>query len=188
MSAFPVHSLQTAPERSKPALAALQSAFGFIPNIAGAMSTSPVLIDSLVGLFGNVHRGSFSEAQIQTLLLTNAVTNGAAWAVAFHSFLALKEGLEPAEVAAIRSGRAPKDAKLAALSTLARTLIEKRGHLDDLDKGRFLAAGFGPDHLLEVVAVVAASTITNYTASVTRPPVEPTFQPHSWTAQPLAQG
>lgn len=32
-----------------------------IPNIAGAMSTSPVLIGSLVGLFQKVHGGSFSE-------------------------------------------------------------------------------------------------------------------------------
>lgn len=181
MSAFPVHSLETAPEKSKPALEALQSAFGFIPNIAGAMSTSPVLINSLVGLFGNVHGGSFSEAEIQTLLLTNAVTNGATWAVAFHSFLALKEGVSQGDVDAIRSRRPPQDARLAALSTLARTLIEKRGHLDRTDQEGFLSAGFGPDRLLEVVAVVAASTITNYTANITEPPVEPTFQPHAWT-------
>ena len=46
-----------------------------IPNIVGAMATSPVLINSLVGLFGNVHGGSFTEAQVQTVLLTDAVTN-----------------------------------------------------------------------------------------------------------------
>lgn len=186
MSAFPIHILETAPEKSKPALQALQSAFGFIPNIAAAMATSPVLINSLVALFGNVHGGSFSEPQIQTLLLTNAVTNGAAWAVAFHSFLALKEGLTAADVEAIRHGRAPVDPGLAALSRLARTLIEQRGRLSEPDKAAFLAAGFGPDHLLEVVAVVAASTITNYTASVTLPPLETAFQPYTWTAAQAA--
>jgi alkylhydroperoxidase family enzyme len=181
MPVFPVHSLESAPENSKPALRALQSAFGFIPNIAGAMSTSPVLINSLVGLFGNVHGGSFSEPQIQILLLTNAVTNAAPWAVAFHSFLALKEGIEPADVAAIRSGQAPKDPKLAALSILAKTLIEKRGRLTSQDVARFIAMGFGHDHLLEVVAVVSASTITNYTASIAEPQLEPAFQLHAWS-------
>lgn len=180
MHTFPVNSIESAPETSRPALEALRSAFGFVPNIAGAMSTSPVLINSLVGLFGNVHAGSFTEQQIQTLLLTNAVTNRAAWAVAFHSFLALKEGLAAEDVDAIRDGHSPKDPKLAALSVLAKTLIEKRGHIDEQDEDRFLAQGFGPDHLLEVVAVVAASTITNYTASVTNPPLEPAFQPHAW--------
>jgi AhpD family alkylhydroperoxidase len=164
------------------ALRQLQSTFGMLPNIIDAMSTSPVLINSLVGLFHNVHGGSFTEAQVQTILLTDAVTNRCAWAVAFHTALALKEGLDPADVEAIREGRLPKDNKLAALSALAKTLIEKRGRPDDQDVDRLLAAGFGKDHTLEVIAAVAASTITNYTGSVTKTPLEPAFQAHAWAA------
>ena len=180
MTNFPVHTMESAPERSKPALQQLQSAFGMIPNIAGAMATSPVLISSLVGLFGNVHGGSFTEAQVQTVLLTDAVTNACTWAVAFHTALALKEGIDPADVQAIREGRLPRDRKLAALSALARTMIEKRGRLDDEDVDRFIAAGFGKDHALEVIAIVAASTITNYTGGVTKTPLEAPFQAHAW--------
>lgn len=151
-----------------------------IPNIAGAMATSPVLINSLVGLFENVHGGGFTEAQIQTVLLTDAVTNASTWAVAFHTVLALKEGIDPADVRAIREGRSPKDGKLAALSALAKTMIEKRGRLDDQNVDRFIAAGFGKDHALEVIAIVAASTITNYTGSITKTPLEAAFQAHAW--------
>jgi AhpD family alkylhydroperoxidase len=172
--------MESAPERSKPALQQLQSAFGMIPNIAGAMATSPVLINSLVGLFGNVHGGRFTEPQIQTVLLTDAVVNACTWAVAFHTALALKEGIDPADVQAIREGRLPKDGKLAALSVLARRMIEKRGRLDDQDVDQFIAAGFGKGHALEVIAIVAASTITNYTGSVTKPPLEAPFQAHAW--------
>ena len=68
-----------------------------IPNVVGAMATSPVLIASLVGLFQKVHGGDFSEEQIQVLLLTNAVTNSCSWAVTFHTFLALKECMYPAD-------------------------------------------------------------------------------------------
>lgn len=182
MTTFPVHTIESAPERSKPALEQLQAAFGMIPNLVGAVSTSPVLINSLVGLFGNVHGGSFTEAQVQTLLLTNAVTNQSPWAVAFHTALALKEGLDPADVQAIRERRLPKDSQHAALSLLARTLIEKRGRLDDRDLDQFLAAGFGKDLALEVIAAVAASTITNYAGGVTNPPLEAPFQAHAWAA------
>jgi alkylhydroperoxidase family enzyme len=180
MTNFPVHTIESAPEGSKEALRQLQSAFGMIPNILGAIATSPVLINSLVGLFGNVHHGSFTEAQVQVVLLTDAVTNASTWAVAFHTALALKEGIDAADVEAIRQGRPPKDAKFAALSTLAKTLIEKRGRLSDADVDRFLAAGFAKDQVLEVIAAVAASTITNYTGSVTKPPVEAPFQAHVW--------
>jgi alkylhydroperoxidase family enzyme len=182
MTNFPVHTVESAPDRSKPALRQLQSAFGMIPNIVGVMATSPVLINSLVGLFGNVHGGSFTEAQVQVVLLTDAVTNASTWAVAFHSTLALKEGIDAADVQAIRDGRLPKDSKFAALSALAKTMIEKRGRLDDQDVERFLAAGFDKDHLLEVIAAVAASTITNYTGSITKPPLEVPFQAHAWAA------
>jgi alkylhydroperoxidase family enzyme len=181
MTNFPVHTMESAPERSKPALQQLQSAFSMIPNLIGAMSTSSILINSLVGLFGNVHGGSFTEAQVQTVLLTDAVTNASTWAVAFHTTLALKEGIDPAGVQAIREGRLPKDSKFAALSALAKAMIEKRGRLGDQDADRFLAAGFGKDHLLEVIAAVAASTITNYTGSITKPPLDPPFQAHAWT-------
>jgi alkylhydroperoxidase family enzyme len=180
MTNFPVYTIDSAPERSKPALKQLQSAFGMIPNILGAMATSPVLINSLVGLFGNVHGGSFTEAQVQTVLLTDAVTNASTWAVAFHTALALKEGIDPADVQAIRDGRLPKDSKLAALSALAKTMIEKRGRLSDQDLDRFIAAGFGKDHALEVIGIVAASTITNYAGSITKPPLEAPFQAHAW--------
>src|SRR5580704_8347088 len=180
MTDFPVHTLDSAPERSKPALRQLQSAFGMIPNITGVMATSPLLINSLVGLFAHVHSGFFTEAQVQTILLTDAVTNASTWAVAFHTALALKEGIDAADVQAIREHRLPKDGKLAALSALAKTMIEKRGRLDDQDIDRFIAAGFGKDHLLEVIAIVAASTITNYTASITKTPLEAPFQAHAW--------
>ena len=180
MTKFPIHTMESAPGRSQPAMRQLQSAFGMVPNLIGAMSTSPILIDSLVGLFGKVHGGSFTEAQVQIVLLTDAVTNASSWAVALHTTLALKEGIDPADVQAIREGRLPRDSKYAALSALAKTMIEKRGRLSDEDVNRFRAAGFGKDHLLEVIAAVAASTITNYTGNITRPPLDGPFQEHAW--------
>jgi hypothetical protein len=44
--------------------------------------------------------------------------------VAFYSVLALKQGLDPADVRAIRERRTPKEPRYAALSVFARNLIE----------------------------------------------------------------
>lgn len=182
MSDYPIYSIASAPEQARPALQQLRDALGFLPNVAGAMAGSPVLLNGFIGLFQLVHAGSLSEAQLQTLLLTNAVTNASPWPVAFHSALALQQGVSAADIEAMRRGLSPRDPKLGALSTLARTLIEKRGHLTPSDRERFAAAGFSPEQALEVIAVVAASTITNYTASVTQPPIEPEFERHVWEA------
>jgi alkylhydroperoxidase family enzyme len=180
MSQFPVYTIESAPEASKPSLREVQVRFGGIPNLAGAMSMSPVLIKAFVPIFDQVHGGSFTEAQIQVVLLTDAVTNASAWAVALHTALGLKAGVDPKDIEAIRAGRSPADAKIGALSTLARTMIEKRGKIGDQDIQRFLAAGFTRELLLEVITIVAASTITNYTGSVTQPPVEKWLEPHAW--------
>jgi alkylhydroperoxidase family enzyme len=182
MITFPVHTLETAPEASKAALGGLKAGFGFVPNIAGAMSTSPVLINCLAALFQNIHSGSFTEPQIQIVLLTNAVKNASEWAIAFHTYLALQQGVPAADVEAIRDGRLPADPKAGALSRLARTLIETRGRIPEGGVEAFLAAGFDKDQLLEVIAIVAASTITNYTGSVTRPLIEAPFDAHKWKA------
>ena len=180
MSQFTVYDIDDAPEKSRPVLRSLKEAFGFVPNIAGAMAGSPTLINGFISVFQNAHSGSFSEAQIQVLLLTNAVTNACNWAVAFHTHLALQQGISPEDVKAIRVGLLPRDAKHAALSKLARRLIERRGHVEEARLQVFLDAGFTREQVLEVILVASASTITNYVGTVALPPLEEAFEQHAW--------
>ena len=142
MSIFEVQTIDRAPEGSRAPLAKLQQVFGMVPNVAGVIANSPALANIFVPLFAGVHGGTFSEAEIQTLLLTNAVTNSCAWAVAFHSYLALQAGLAPVDVQAIRERRAPHEPRCAALSVYARSLIDERGHVGDAAVAAFLSAGF----------------------------------------------
>jgi alkylhydroperoxidase family enzyme len=72
------------------------------------------------------------------------------------------------------------DKRYAALSTLAKALIEKRGHLSDQDLDSFIAAGFTKEQVMEVIAIVAASTITNYAGTIANPPLEDPFRRHAW--------
>ena len=182
MSTYRIHSIESAPEKSKSSLRGLKGAFGIIPNIAGIMAASPALLNGFVGVFREVHAGSFTEGQIQALLLTNAVTNRSAWPVAFHSALALKEGVTAADVQAIRERRAPAEPKLAALSALTRALIDGRGKVDARALDAFRAAGFGDEQVLEILAVLAASTMTNYASNIAEPALEEMFQTHAWSA------
>ena len=71
---YQIHSIETVPEKSKPLLELFTQAIGFVSNLAAAIANSPVLANSLLGFFKNGHGGSFTEAEVQVLLLTNAVT------------------------------------------------------------------------------------------------------------------
>lgn len=182
MHTYRIHTIESAPEKSRPALQGLEQAFGIVPNLAATMAESPVLLGGFVGAFGNFHGGTFSGAQKQVLLLSNAVANTCAWAVAFHSAMALKEGVDPEHVRAIREGRLPADAVLAALSRFTRALIETRGHVGKNDIAVFTAAGFGPDQVLEVIAGLAVSVMANYAGNITHPDLEAPFQSQAWKA------
>jgi AhpD family alkylhydroperoxidase len=184
MHNYRVHTIESAPEASRPSLQGLQQAVGLVPNLAATMAESPTLVNGFVGALVNFQKGSFTGAQRQAILLTNAVVNRCAWAVAFHSTAARKEGVDPGDIQAIREGRLPGDRKLAALSTLARTLVEKRGHLDDRDLDAFGDAGFTPEQVLEVIAGLAASVMANYAGNITRPPLEEPFRAQAWTPAP----
>lgn len=180
MTTYQVHTIASAPEKSKPSLEQLQQAFGVLPNIAAVIANSPKLINSLVGLFQQVHSRGLTEPENQIVLLTDAVTNSSRYAVAFHTALAIQQGISAEETDAIREGRLPADRRFAALSSLAKTLIERRGHLSEQELDAFTAAGFTNEQVLEVIAIVAASTITNYAGTIADPPLEDPFRPYAW--------
>jgi AhpD family alkylhydroperoxidase len=179
---YRVHTIESAPEKARPSLEGLKKALGLVPNLAATMAESPTLVNGFFGAFGNFLTGSFTGAERQVLLLTNAVTNSCPWAVAFHSTAALREGVTNADVQAIRERRLPGAPRLAALSALTRALIEKRGHLDARELEAFAGAGFRPDQALEAIAGLAISVMANYAGNITNPPLDGPFAAQVWNS------
>ncbi|MEU4243901.1 carboxymuconolactone decarboxylase family protein [Actinoplanes sp. NPDC026619] len=183
MTNYPIHTINTAPDYAKQPIAVLEEAFGFIPAAAAAMANSAPLINSFFSAFGHFRGdGTFSAAERQVLLLTNAVTNNCGWAVAFHTLEALADGVPAAEVDRIRRRGLPEDPRFGALSALTRALIGQRGHLDQAQTADFLAAGFDRDQVLEVITGVAISTMSNHAATVADLPLEDQLRAHAWDA------
>jgi alkylhydroperoxidase family enzyme len=183
MTSYPMHTVDTAPDAAKAPLTVLRETFGFVPGAAAVMAGSPVLLNSFFSAFGHFRGGgTFTPAERQVLLLSNAVANASEWAVAFHSLEALADGVPPEAVEALRRGERPGDPRLAALATLTTAYLEKRGHLDESDVEAFTSAGFSGEQVLEVITGAAISAMTNYAANVARPPLEPVLEPHAWTA------
>ncbi len=181
MTRHQIHTVDTADEAAKEALDALESAFGFVPAGAGLMANSPALINTFFSAFGHFRGGgTFGAAERQVLLLSNAVANRSEWAVAFHTLESIQDGVEPAVVEAIRRGEVPPNERMAALSAFTRSLIEKRGHVDDAEVRAFKAAGFTEAQVFEVLTGVAISAMTNYSADLAKPPLEDAVRPHAW--------
>src|SRR5215204_377340 len=142
MTIYEVQTLETAPQKSRGAMQRLKSSAGMIPNLAAIMSTSPTLIEAFVTLREIYQAGTLAAREREALGLANAIENGCEWCVAFHSFVALKVGVDGEAVRDLREGREPGDARLRALTRLTQRLIATRGKLAGGDLDAFLSAGF----------------------------------------------
>lgn len=180
LDTFRIHTLDTAPEPSRPGLQGLKQAIGFVPNVAATMAESPVLLNAFMASFGSFHGSGFDEREKQVILLTNAVTINCGWTVAFHSTVALKVGVNAGDVAAIRDGELPSEPKLAALSRLAKCLVEAHGCVSADDLASFTTAGYTMRQALDIVAGIGISTMAALVGNMARTPVEAPLQAQRW--------
>jgi uncharacterized peroxidase-related enzyme len=181
MSIYEVHTVDTAPEESKPLLRNLKGAIGMIPNLAAAMAESPELLKGFLTIRQIFYGGTFTPGEIQVLALSNALENGCRYCVAFHSTMALKEGVDNDTVEALRAGRSPQEPRLQALSNFSRALVRHRGHVTEDDLQQFLAAGYSKAQALEVVLGVAVSVLPNFAHHLTQCAVDEPFRAQAWT-------
>ena len=186
MSLYEVHTIHTAPQGSKPLLQSLQGALGMIPNLAASMAESPELLSGFLTIRQIFYGGTFTPGEIQVLALTNAFENGCRYCMAFHSTLALKEGVSKEVVEALRAGRSPKEPKLSALSEFSRALVKQRGHVSDDELQRLFAAGYSKAQALEVVLGVAVSILPNFAHHMTQCPLDGAFSAHAWDSTATA--
>ena len=186
MSIYEVHTVETAPEGSKPSLRSLQGAIGMIPNLAAAMSESPELLKGFLSIRQIFYGGTFSPGEIQVLALTNAFENGCRYCMALHSAFALEAGVSREAVEALRAGLSPQEPTLKALSEFSRALVKRRGHVGDAELQELLAAGYSKAQALEVVLGVAVSILPNFAHHITQCPVDGAFSAHAWAATDAA--
>jgi uncharacterized peroxidase-related enzyme len=186
MTTYNVYTIESAPEAAKPALQKLKDKVGLIPNLAGAMSESPTLIEAFVALREIYQNGSFSPIEREVISLSNAVANRCGWCVAAHSTFAHKANTPPEVVEALRTGQPPVEPRLKALSEFARKMTITRGQLNEAELKGFLAAGYSKAQALEVIVGVAVSVLANYANHLADAPLDEFLQPQAWSVSLLS--
>jgi len=179
---FSLHTQDSAPTASKPLLAQVESTFGFVPNLTATLAESPAALAGYLQLSGAIEQhAALSPQQQQIVMLAVSETNGCDYCVAAHSLIAGMAQVPAETVATLRECGDLTDPKEAALAKFARGVIERRGWVPEADQEAFLAAGFTRRQLLDVVAIVALKTLSNYANHLAHTPLDPAFEAHRWT-------
>ncbi len=182
MTTFPLHSSETAPEGSKPILAAAQKKFGFVPNLIRVMAEAPAAVKAYTTIMDIFEGTSLSNAEKQTVLLSASLVNECDYCMAAHSTMATMKGVPADIIDALRSGTTLPDTKLDALAVLTRSVVETRGWPSEAAKEAFFAAGYGASEYLEVIVGVTVKTLSNYANHAADTPLDIAFQTHKWAA------
>lgn len=177
---FPLHDERTAPEAARDALAATRRNFGMIPNLERVMAWAPPLLAAYSTAWDLFDTTSLTPVERQVVYQTANFENDCAYCVPWHTYLAKRAGMAPADVDALRSGAVLSDPKLEALRVFARQLIHTRGKVAEAELATFLSAGFGARQALEVVLGLAIKTMSNFTNSIAGTPLDPAVARFAW--------
>ncbi len=178
--AFPLLDESTAPAASLEALATTKKNFGMIPNVEKVMALSPQLLSGYAHMWDLFETTTFTPIERQVVYMTANFENECNYCVPWHTMLAKKAGMEPSEVAALRSGAPLSDPKLEALRGFARALIANRGKASEADLRVFFNAGYSNVQALEVILGLSIKLISNYTNSIAGTPLDPEVEKLRW--------
>ena len=180
MSRLTLHTVDTAPEASRPFVEKALANNGFLPNLIGVLANSPQALEMYMTVSGINAKTSLTLAEREVVQITAARIHGCDFCVAGHTAVALKKAQLPTEtVRALQQGNPTGDAKLDAVAEFAKAVIATRGAVDDAALQAFLAAGYNEQQSLEVVLGVALATLCNFANTLAGSAINPELQPYA---------
>lgn len=178
---FPLHNATTAPDGSRELLAGAEKAFGFVPNLLATMAGAPSLLAGYLTLTRIFDESSLSPTERQLVLLTVSYQNECAYCMAAHTAIAGMQHVPASVIEAVRAGRPIVEPRLEALRQLTLAIVQSRGWPPASTVDRFVAAGYTPQQVLEVVLGVGIKTMSNYTNHLAGTPLDRQFASAAWT-------
>lgn len=171
MPRLAIPARETAPEAARTTLDAVEKQPGRVPKLFRLLANSPAALNAYTGLSAALGRSLDARAR-ERIALAVAGTNGYDDCLRAHTCLGqhvLK--LEPAELALNRESRSA-DQKADPAVRFAAAVARERGHVADADIVAVRAAGFSDAQIVDIVALVAQNSFTNFLNAVARTDID----------------
>lgn len=165
MTRIPNHTIQDAPEASRPLLEDMLqfSPTGRLLSMHAQMAHAPAVLDAYVSIRRATARHGTLDPQVRTaLMLATAVADGSQYALAVISMLALRSGWHPEQVDALTAGQDLGEEKTDALIALTREAASDSGRVSDAAWARAISSGWNDEHLAEAFAYLGLTIFTSY--------------------------
>ena len=180
MTKLTIHTIETAPEASKPLLEKSLNAYGIIPNLHGVLASAPNVLEAYQILHELFLNTSFDAEELTVVWQGINVEHDCTYCVPAHTAIAQLMQVDPALIEALRNQEHMPTPKLQALLDMTLSIVKNRGHVSDKAKESFYAAGYGERQVLEILLGFSQKVISNYTNHIAQTSVDAPFEPFIW--------
>jgi hypothetical protein len=165
MSRIPSHTVEDAPEASRPLLQKIAQASpsGRPLNLHAQMAHSPAVLAAYSSLRAVIAEHGALEPKVSWALhLATAVTVGNDYMIGIASRFARMNGWTEAQIAALQAGKTTGDAKIDALTRVVREAAANSGRVTDVTWKAAQQGGWSNAQLAEAFAHLGLTVFTGY--------------------------
>ncbi len=182
MKPFQIHTIDTTIPEIATLLGDVRKMLGFVPNVFAVSAESKPALQAFIELNKLFGRSSFSATEREIIQITASVENQCNYCVAGHTTFAEAQKVPTELIQAVRECRPVEDRKLNALQQFVRVLLRSKGRVDRSELDHFLANGYHPAHVLEVILGVSVKTFSNLANNAIGIPIDERFADNAWEA------
>jgi alkylhydroperoxidase/carboxymuconolactone decarboxylase family protein YurZ len=165
MSRFPTHTVEDAPEASRPLLQKIAQASPTKRplNVHAQMAHSPAVLAAYTSLRAvTAEHGTLDPKVSWALNLATAATVGNDYMIGIASRFARMNGWAEEQIAALRAGTTTGDNKIDALTSVVREAAANSGSVTDIAWNAAQQAGWSDEQLAEAFAYLGLTVFTGY--------------------------
>jgi len=176
-----IHTTDSAPKNSKALLEKSQKAYGYIPNLHGALGGAPGLLDAYQTLHELFTNSSFDKDELTVVWQTINVEHECHYCVPAHTAIAKSMKVDDAITEALRNKTPMPSDKLQALHEMTLSIVKSRGNVSQDEINAFYDAGYTQRQLLEIILGLSQKVISNYVNHIAETPLDEGFKKFDWS-------
>ncbi|MGJ1536194.1 carboxymuconolactone decarboxylase family protein [Sphingobacterium multivorum] len=172
MKTITVPNKEQLSEEAQVILSSVEKKMGKIPNLYAIIGYSSSALKAMLETEATLaHHSSYTAKEREAINLVVSQVNDCDYCLAAHTMLAKLNGFSEEDTLAIRKGSV-EDVKLDAIIKLAQSIANNKGNAGNDALEDFYKAGLDEKALVELTALVALRSFTNYVFANTQIPID----------------
>jgi len=157
---FTQHTLESAPDGSRPLITSTVEHLGHLPEAVAKLAESPEMLGGFLQASDRFEASTLDPLSQEVAVMTIATRNGCRVCIAMHTGRLRQLAADPALITTLRTRSPLADSRLEALRQFTLRVLATAGEVPEAEVEEFLAAGYTTRNALEVVLGIGTYTMS----------------------------